>query len=311
MAKLPLLVIAGPTASGKTTLAVNCALEFNGEVISADSMQIYKGMNIATAKPTPEEMQGIRHHLMDFLPIDKQYSAADFSRDANKAIQDIHSRNKLPVMAGGTGLYIDSVVNNVKFIETETDYELRDRLNKSFDEFGAEKMLSELSKIDPETAKRLHPSDRKRIIRAFEVYELTGKTVSEQEKESKLEPSPYNTVYIGLKYRNRDILYKRINERVDKMVQNGLLEEAKAYYGLPKKATSSQAIGYKEFKPYFEGEISFREAVENLKKSTRHYAKRQLTWFNKNENIIWFYPDDYESTEELFLKVSEKIKEEI
>lgn len=311
MAKLPLLVIAGPTASGKTALAVSCALRLNGEVISADSMQIYKGMNIATAKPAPEEMQGIRHHLMDFLPIDKQYSAADFSRDANKAIRDIHSRNKLPIMAGGTGLYIDSVVNNVKFIETETDYELRARLTKRFDELGVQKMLWELSKIDFETAKRLHPSDRKRIIRAFEVYELTGKTVSETEKESRLEPSPYNTVYIGLKYRNRDVLYKRINERVDKMIQNGLLEEARAYYRLPKKATSSQAIGYKEFKPYFEGEISIEEAVENLKKSTRHYAKRQLTWFNRNENIIWFYPDDYENAEELFLKVSKKIKEEI
>lgn len=311
MAKPPLLVIAGPTASGKTALAVSCALEFNGEVVSADSMQIYKGMNIATAKPTPEEMRGVRHHLMDFLPIDVKYSAADFSRDAGSAIRDIHSRNKLPVIAGGTGLYIDSVVNNVKFIKNETDYELRERLSKKFDELGAEKMLSELSKTDFETAKRLHPSDRKRIIRAFEVYELTGMTVSEAKKASRLEPSPYNTVYIGLKYRNRDILYGRINERVDKMVSDGLLDEARAYYCLPEKATSSQAIGYKEFKPYFEGEISFDEAVENLKRSTRRYAKRQLTWFNGNENIIWFYPDDYESAEELFTNVYEKIREAI
>lgn len=303
MQKPSLLVIVGPTASGKTALAVECAKKFDGEIISADSMQIYKGMNIATAKPTEEEMQGIPHHLIDFVDVTSQYSVAQFVTDAEKCCRDILSRGKLPVLAGGTGLYVDSFVNNIKFSEADGDEALRKKLSDELNSVGAEKMLQRLSRLDPEYAAKLHPNNEKRIIRAFEIYTLTGKTPTEAAALSRTEPSRYNCCFVGINYKNRDILYDRINRRVDLMMENGLLEEAKSYYDLPKKSTASQAIGYKELKPYFDGEISLEQAVENLKIGTRHYAKRQLTWFRRNEDIKWFYPDGETKdgfTEEVF-----------
>lgn len=310
MQKPSLLVIVGPTASGKTALAVECAKKFNGEIISADSMQIYKGMSIATAKPTASEMQGIPHHLIDFLDVASQYSVAQFVSDAESCCEDIISRGKLPVLAGGTGLYVDSFVNNIKFSEADSDEALRKKLNDELKSVGAEKMLERLAEIDPEYASKLHPNNEKRIIRAFEIYTLTGKTPTEAVAQSRLEPTKYNCCFIGINYKNRDVLYDRINRRVDLMVENGLVEEAKSYYALPKKSTASQAIGYKELKPYFDGEISLEQALENLKIGTRHYAKRQLTWFRRNENIKWFYPDE-ETGDSFYEEVFDYIKKVI
>lgn len=308
MPKIPILVIVGPTASGKTRLAVECAKEFNGEIVSADSMQIYKGMSIATAKPTEEEMQGIPHYLIDFKNIEEKYSVADFQNDANKAIDEIYLKHKLPIISGGTGLYVDSLINNISFVDEDVDENLRKRLNEKLEKIGAEKMLAELSRFDPETAAKLHPSNKKRIIRAFEVYLTTGKTFSEALKNSTLKESRFNPVFIGINYRNREILYSRINKRVDLMLEAGLVEEARQYYALSSENTAAQAIGYKELKPYFENEKTLEEAVEHLKLSTRHYAKRQLTWFRRNENIKWFYPDDYQNQSDFDSEVKKYIR---
>lgn len=305
MDKIPLLVIVGPTASGKTALAVECALEFGGEVVSADSMQIYKGMSIATAKPTADEMKGVKHRLIDFVDVTDNYSVADYVKDANEAIDAIVAENKLPVLCGGTGLYIDSLVNNVRFSQEETDGELRRRLEEKMERIGAETMLEELAQFDPETAERLHANNKKRIIRAFEVYLSTGKTFSEMQVLSREQPSRFNPVFVGIGCEDRRKLYDRIDRRVDIMLENGLVEEAREYYDLPEKTTSSQAIGYKELKPYFEGEITLEQAVDNLKLATRHYAKRQLTWFRRNENIRWFNFDTYTD----FRSFSDDVKE--
>ncbi len=310
MQKPSLLVIVGPTASGKTALAVECAKKFDGEIISADSMQIYKGMSIATAKPTEEEMQGIPHYLIDFVDVTSQYSVAQFVADAEKCCRDILSRGKLPILAGGTGLYVDSFVNNISFSEADGDEALRKRLSDELNAVGAEKMLEKLSQLDPEYAAKLHPNNKKRIMRAFEIYTLTGKTPTEAAALSRKEPSRYNCCFVGINYKSREILYDRINRRVDLMMANGLLEEAKIYYDLPKKSTASQAIGYKELKPYFDGEISLEQAVENLKIGTRHYAKRQLTWFRRNESIKWFYPDEG-TKDEFFEEVFDYVKKVI
>ncbi len=308
MCKIPLLVIVGPTASGKTALSVECALALNGEIVSADSMQIYKGMSVATAKPTEEEMRGVKHYLTDFLDLEQKYSVADFVCDAAKAIDEICKKNKFPILSGGTGLYIDSLVNNVKFTQADTDFELRQKLSEEFETLGADVMLEKLKMLDYDTAVKLHTSDKKRIIRAFEVFELTGKTMSQLVKESTAEPSLYEPCYIGINFRSRDKLYERINKRVDLMLVNGLVDEAERYYNLSEKTTASQAIGYKELKPYFDGEISLEQAVENLKKATRHYAKRQLTWFRRNSGINWFYPDDYKNFDDFTSEVTDFIK---
>lgn len=304
---IPVVVIVGPTASGKTALAVECALRFNGEIVSADSMQIYKGMSIATAKPTFDEMKGVPHHLIDCVEPDKIFSVANYVNEAKKVIFDINSRDKLPIITGGTGLYVDSLINNVKFTETPTDFDLRKNLQQRMIDTGAENMLSELAKFDEKTAEKLHPNNTKRIIRAFEVYILTGKTMSQLEAESKSEPSPFSPVFIGINYRDRKVLYDRINLRVDLMMQNGLLEEAKKYHSL-KHGTAVQAIGYKELGPYFKGELPLQTCIDNLKQATRNYAKRQLTWFRKNDKINWFFPDDYDNTA-LFCEAVYKIAE--
>lgn len=308
MDKIPLLVIVGPTASGKTALSIECAIALDGEIVSADSMQIYKGMSIATAKPTVSERKNIPHYMIDFLDADKQYSVADYVSEAKEKLICIHNIGKLPILVGGTGLYVDSLVNNIKFIDVDTDLNLRAELSEKIDVIGSEKMLEELAEFDPNTAKRLHPSNKKRIIRAFEVYKLTGRTMTELEADSKSEASPFEPIFIGISFKDREILYKRINKRVDIMLENGLVEEAKNYYNLSSNSTASQAIGYKELKPYFEGEISLDAAIENLKLSTRHYAKRQLTWFRKNEEIKWFYFDEYESSEDFVFDVIQYVK---
>lgn len=314
MKKIPVIAVVGPTASGKTSLAIEIAKSFSGQVVSADSMQIYEKMNIATAKPTEEEMQGIPHHLIGFQPIDRRFSVAEYVELAGECIRKIHSSGDVAVVTGGTGLYVDSLLQNIRFSDEECNDEVRKELTALFDEKGAEYMLDMLREIDPETADKLHLSDKSRIIRALELYRNTGKTMTEQKQLSRLEESPYRVLYIGLDYRNRQALYDRINLRVDLMLENGLLKEAEEFYNIPADKTACQAIGYKELAPYFKGEKELSECVEKLKQETRHYAKRQLTWFRKNENINRVYPDDYENTDEMleavFRMISKFLKEE-
>ena len=309
MKKIPVIAVVGPTASGKTSLSIEIAKRFNGQVVSADSMQIYEKMNIATAKPTDDEMQGIPHHLIGFQPIDKKFSVAEYVDLANECIEKIHNAGDLPVIAGGTGLYIDSLLQNIQFSKEESNNEIRNKLTEMFQEKGAEYMLNWLREIDPKTASRLHLNDKSRIIRALEIYKLTGKTLTEQKVLSRLEESPYDVLYIGINYRDRNVLYDRINLRVDLMLKNGLLEEAEEFYNIPADKTACQAIGYKELAPYFRGDSTLEDCVEKLKLETRHYAKRQLTWFRKNENINWVYPDDYKNPQDMYTYVFSVINE--
>lgn len=290
--KEKILAVVGATASGKTDMAISLAKEFNGEIISADSMQIYKGMDIATAKPSREEMQGIPHHLIDFLERDVSFSVADYVKLANEKISDIISRGKLPIIAGGTGLYIDSLLNNVKFSETKKDEEYCKSLEKFAEINGNDELHKILAETDPESAFSIHPNNLVRVIRALEVYHTTGRKLSELKAESRLEESPYDSFIIGLDYSKRDILYDRINRRVDIMLERGLVDEARnLYLESGKMKTASNAIGYKELIPYFENVQSLDECVDKIKQETRHYAKRQLTWFRKNQKISWFLLD--------------------
>ncbi|MCM1544774.1 MAG: tRNA (adenosine(37)-N6)-dimethylallyltransferase MiaA [Ruminococcus sp.] len=295
MKKPLVVVIVGPTASGKTSLAVEAAKKLNGEIVSADSMQIYKGMDIATAKPTAEEQCGITHHLIDFCQQGETFSVAKFKEMAVSAIEDILSRGKLPIIAGGTGFYVDTLVNNTVFLDYE-ESDIRQTLEKRAEENGIESLMHELEAVDSETAARLHLNDEKRIIRALEVYYSTGHTITHQRENSNLTESDYDFCIIGLNAKNRQVLYDRINRRVELMLRNGLVEEAAEFYKKEYSKTAKQAIGYKELKPYLDGEISLDAAVENLKMQTRRYAKRQLTWFRKNEKINWIYIDDLKNS---------------
>ena len=294
MSKPLVVIISGPTASGKTGLSIEIAKRFNGEIVSADSMQIYKSMDIATAKPTKDETAEIRHHLIDFVEANENFSVAKYKQLALSAIDDILSRGKLPIVCGGTGLYIDTLMNNTVFLDYE-DSGIRERLEKRKESDGIESLYEELKKVDPDTASRLHLNDSKRIIRALEVYYLTGKTISEQNSLSHKEESPYDFLLFVLSAHNREILYKRINDRVDKMLDMGLVEEAGSFFASDISKTAKQAIGYKELKPYLDGEISLETAVEKLKMETRRYAKRQLTWFRNKKNVNWLYIDDEKS----------------
>ncbi len=284
MDKIFLVAVCGPTASGKTRLAVDIAKEFGGEVVSADSMQIYKKLDIASAKPTDEEKQGIPHHLMDFLPPTEPFSVADYVEAARKVIADITGRGKLPVLCGGTGLYISSLIDNITFDDTACDYVYREELRQIAAEQGNGAVMEMLRKVDPECAARLHENNLSRVIRALEVYKLSGKTMTQVQAESRLVPSPYNPCMMMIDY-DRETLYSRIDRRVDLMLEAGLLAEAEEFFTHKDYVTASQAIGYKELKPYFDGECSLDEAVENLKRETRRYAKRQLTWFRKDSRI--------------------------
>lgn len=306
MQKIPLIVVLGPTASGKTALAVELAKHFGCEVVSADSMQIYKNMQIATAKPTAEEMQGIRHHLMDFLEPDESFSVADYVALAKSVIEVIYSRNKLPLLCGGTGLYISSLINNLRFDESQPSYEIRSELSRLAEEKGGEYLLEMLSRFDPETASKLHPNNLPRIIRAIEVYRISGTTMSEAVINSRQE-GLYDLCIIGLNYSDRQLLYDRINLRVDKMMETGLLQEAGEVLSQDSLKTSIQAIGYKELRPYFKGERPLSECIEKLKQETRRYAKRQLTWFRRDDRINWIYPDIEGSFERVLQRAIEII----
>lgn len=304
MSKIKTVFVAGATASGKTELAIKLAKRFDGEIVSADSMQIYKGIHIASAAPDTEEMQGIPHYMLEFLKPDDSFSVAEYVEKARAYVKDIARRGKLPIVAGGTGLYINSLADNISYIEEKNDGKLRRELEERFENTGAEQMLKELKEIDPETAARLHSNDKKRIIRAFEVYRLTGKTVTEQNKLSKQGDALIDPCIIEITYRDREKLYDRINRRVDKMLQSGLAEEARA--ALRNTAGGAyQAIGHKELSGYISGDMSLEEAAEKLKMQTRRYAKRQLTWFRRDERINRIYADE---TEDVF-SAAEKITE--
>lgn len=291
MQKIPLIAVVGPTASGKTGLGIELALEYGGEVISADSMQIYKGISIASAAPNDSETRGIKHHLVEFLNREDSFSVADYVNLADKTICDVFSRGKQPILVGGTGLYVNSLVDGIEFIEQETDIKLRTELEEEMEKVGAEEMLRRLSVFDPEAAEKLHPNNRRRIVRAFEVYKTTGITQTQQNAISRQKGSKYNSILIGITYYDRDILYNRINTRVEKMLESGLLEEAKTTLTLSIGEGAMQAIGHKELHRYLRGEVSLQQAVETLKTETRRYAKRQLTWFNKRDDINWIYAD--------------------
>ncbi len=296
--KIPVIVVVGPTASGKSDFAVALAKIFNAEVVSADSMQIYKGMDIASAKITVDEMQGIRHHLIDFVSPDEKYSVARYIKDARKAIEEITERNKNVIICGGTGLYIDSLLNNINFEEQPDNCEVRELLRKRKLEEGMEALYKELYEIDPETAAALHINNEGRVLRALETYYLTGEKPSVIRRRSTTLESPYQPVFIGLEYSERQLLYDRINTRVDRMIEKGLVEEAREYFDRHPFDTASQAIGHKEFAKYLNGEISICEATDNLKRVTRNYAKRQMTWFRRNNDIYRIYCDKYSSFEE-------------
>ena len=303
--------IVGPTASGKTSLSIEIAKKFGGEIVCADSMQIYKGIHIASAAPTKEEMCGIPHHLVEFLNLEDNFSVADYVKLARKAIADINSVGKLPVIVGGTGLYINSLLDNIEYTEQETDFELRKKLEEKFQILGGEEMLRRLAEFDKTAAETLHPNNRRRIIRAFEVYLTTGKTITEQNIISKQNGKNIEPLVIGINYKSRQLLYDRINQRVDIMFRNGLLEEAENNLNYTSKNGGFQAIGHKELHGYFKGECSLEEAKENLKMQTRRYAKRQITWFSRDDRIHWLYPDQDENIIDIAKDLVEKfLKEE-
>lgn len=286
--KSKIVVIAGPTASGKTRLAVSLAKQFRGEVISADSMQIYRGMDIGSAKPTEEEQEGIRHWMIDIAEPTEPFSVAEYVEMARAVTEDILSRGKLPILAGGTGLYLSSFVDNIRFTQAETDVALREKLFAEAEEKGNVALHQKLAEIDPLAAEKIHPNNVKRVVRALELYYSTGKTMSCQNEQSRQEESPYEPLMLALET-DREILYERINRRVDVMLENGLLREIAELKqrGMTAELQSMQGIGYKELLDCPNTEEALAEAVELVKKNSRNYAKRQFTWFRRDERYHW------------------------
>lgn len=283
MEKEKVIVICGPTASGKTALAIELAKKINGEIISADSMQIYKDMNIGTAKPTIEEMEGIKHYLLDYIYPNERYSVAQYKKDAKKAIKEIISKGKHPIVVGGTGLYIDSLVYEIDYNNIELDEKYREELDK----IDTEDLYKKALEIDPEAMKKISLNDKKRIIRVLEIYNATGKNKTEQEIESRKRPVEYDYKVYAIDW-GREELYDRINKRVDIMINKGLIEEVEnLLYKYEEFPTAMQGLGYKEVVELLNGDITKEEMIEKIKQETRRYAKRQLTWFRKNKNTIW------------------------
>ena len=280
-------MICGPTASGKTGLSIELAKKMDGEIISSDSMQIYQDMNIGTAKPTIEEMEGIKHYLLDFVPPNQKYSVAQFKKDAVQAIETILQKGKVPIIVGGTGLYIDALTKNIEYPEIETDMNYRHELELEMKKEGLTKLYERAKQIEEQAMQTISQNDQKRIMRVLEIYHQTGKTKTQLEKESRMKPIPYHYLVFAIQM-DRAILYERINIRVDKMIKDGLIEEVenllKKYQEFP---TAMQGLGYKEVATYLKGECAKEEMIEKLKMETRRYAKRQLTWFRKDKEIQW------------------------
>lgn len=287
MEKSKVIVICGPTASGKTALSIELAKRINGEVVSADSMQIYKDMDIGSAKVTKEEMQGIKHYLVDCVSPDERYSVANYKLDAKKAIEEILKKGKTPIVVGGTGLYIDALIYEIEYQDIKINESYRKELESIKQNQGLEVLYERAVKIDPEAMKKISQNDSKRIMRVLEIYEATGKNKTEQEAESRLKEIPYNYKVFAITM-DREKLYERINKRVDIMIENGLIEEVKELLKKYKEfPTAMQALGYKEVKEYLDGKLTKQEMIDKIKQESRRYAKRQLTWFRKNKQTIW------------------------
>ena len=288
-----IIAVAGPTASGKSALALELCKRLDGELISLDSMQIYRGLDIGTAKPTKAEQAEVCHHMIDICEPMENFSAAEFAERAHKVIADVQSRGKKAVLCGGTGLYLDTVLGRLDFGEIESDEKLRGELIAFAEKNGAEALHERLREIDPQAAEKIHPNNVRRVARAIEIYELTGKTKTEHDREA-ISDSPYESLIIGLDYDDREVLYNRINRRVDAMIEAGLEGEVRSLVSrglLSAESTAGQAIGYKEMLGYIAGDCSLGDTVEKIKLGTRRYAKRQLTWLRRNPNINWLYPD--------------------
>ncbi len=288
-----IIAVAGPTASGKSALALELCKRLDGELISLDSMQIYRGLDIGTAKPTKAEQAEVRHHMIDICEPTENFSAAEFAERAHKVIADVQSRGKKAVLCGGTGLYLDTVLGRLDFGEIESDEKLRGELIAFAEKNGADALHERLRGIDPQAAEKIHKNNVRRVARAIEIYELTGKTKTEHDREA-ISDSPYESLIIGLDYDDREVLYNRINSRVDAMIEAGLEGEVRSLVSrglLSAESTAGQAIGYKEMLGYIAGDCSLGDAVEKIKLGTRRYAKRQLTWLRRNQDINWLYPD--------------------
>ncbi len=298
---MKLICITGPTATGKTRLGVDLSLELEGEVISCDSMQVYRGMDIGTAKATEEEMRGVPHHMLDVVSPKESYSVGRYVQEAGAWAEDIAQRGKMPIVVGGTGLYMDSLVRGIDFAESPGDDSLRRELEEIGRSRGGEALLDMLREFDPEAAARIHPNNLKRIIRAIEIYRLTGKTITQHDEESRLRPDAFEAVRIVLSFEDREKLYERIDRRVDVMMERGLLEEVRALLegGLSRESTAMAAIGYKELAEYLDGECSLEDAVQRIKQGSRRYAKRQLTWFRRYGDAKWIYVDKCRDFEEV------------
>ena len=300
-----IVVVAGPTASGKTELSLALAERLNGEIVSADSMQIYRGMDIGTAKPTIGGRRGIPHHMLDVAEPGDDWSVSRYEQQASNCVDDILRRGRLPILCGGTGLYINAVISGAGFQASGADSGIRAALEKQWDDQGADAMCARLRAVDPESAARLHPNDRRRIIRALEVYELTGETISEHNRRTRERPPRYDAVMLGLKTDPRDVLYQRIDRRVGKMVEQGLIEEARSLWqrGVL-KGTAAQAIGYKELIDYFESRKTLDEALRAIQQKSRNYAKRQLTWFQADDRIHWIVYNTVEAADQVTEKAT-------
>ena len=310
MANNPLIILTGPTSVGKTALSIQLAKTVDGEIISADSMQVYRYMDIGTAKITPEEMQGIPHYLIDALTPDEEFNVVKFQQYAKKYIEDIQSRGKIPILVGGTGFYIQAVLYDIDFTENDINPSYRQELEQTAKEKGAEYLHALLTQVDPKSAGAIHPNNIKRVIRALEYHKLTGEKISDHNTEQRKKNSHYQYCYFVLN-KNRAKLYEGINLRVDQMMQNGLLEEVKALAerGYTKDMVSMQGLGYKELLAFLEGEGTLEGAVDLIKKETRHYAKRQITWFKRENEIIWINKDDFRNDMEILSHMLKFLKE--
>jgi tRNA dimethylallyltransferase len=306
--KPSIAIIVGPTAVGKTDISIGVAKALDGEIISADSAQVYRYMDIGTAKIKPEEMQGVRHHMLDVADPDQSFSVAQFRNSCQQYIQDISARGKLPMVVGGAGLYINSLLNNLEFTASVGDEEFRNEMQEIADNKGNEYLHAMLKDMDPDSYSRLHPNDVRRVIRALEVYKFTGKTISNFQEESRRAPERYHYAFVGLTM-DRQRLYDRIDLRVERMLAAGLVEEVKGLLnmGYDESLVSMQALGYKEILQYLRGELSYDEAVFVLKRDSRHYAKRQLTWFRRDQRIQWFDVEEYTNKEENVKKITNYI----
>lgn len=302
--KKPLIILTGPTAVGKTSLSIQLAKTIGGEIISADSIQVYKKMDIGTAKIKPEEMEGIPHYLIDVLEPDEEFNVVRFQKMAKEAMEKIYKNGHIPIIVGGTGFYIQALLYDIDFNDTESESSYREELQQYADTYGAIALHERLKQIDKESANKIHPNNVKRVIRAIEYFEQTGEPISKHNEAQAQKESPYNFLYIVLNH-DRDILYNRIDLRVDQMIEKGLVKEVKQLLesGYTKELVSMQGLGYKEFIPYFEGEISLEQAIYTLKRDTRHFAKRQITWFKREKDVIWLSKKEYPTDEQLLKQI--------